>query len=127
MTLSSCIYDATTGVHGNSRPELLLNRARRSKTVPEEDDEQNEFAEALPADYRGVDDCARCDYLRTAKQMLMTNGVSTTELTRLFIVAASTREGSLPRLFAKRGALTLTIQPSQSVALDHAARTATRA
>ncbi len=37
------------------------HRARRSKNSTEEDDEQNEFAEALPLDYRGVDDCARCD------------------------------------------------------------------
>ncbi len=65
--------------------------------------------------YRGVDDCPQVRLF--GKQLLLGNGVTTTELTG-FIVAASTQSFEV---IAKRGALILTLAKSESVAmLDHA-------
>ncbi len=67
----------------------------------EEDDEQNEFAEALLLIIVALMIVQGAIYFEDGKQLLIDNGVSTTELTG-FIVRH--RHRKLLRLFAKRGA-----------------------
>ncbi len=106
--------------HAETSTEPLQPRQTVENST-EEDDEQNEFAEALLLIIVALMIVQGAIYFEDGKIRLVDNGVSTTELTG-FIVAAST-QGSLLRLFVKRGAL-LTIQLSQSKSqcLDHAAR-----
>ncbi len=55
------IYDATTEFMQKQVDRAIANRARRSKTVLRKTIGERVLLRSTTVDYRGVDDCARCD------------------------------------------------------------------
>lgn len=85
------IYDATTEFMQKQVDRAVAESRQTAENSTEEDDEQNEFAEALLLIIVALMIVQGAIYFEDGKQLLIDNGVSTAELTG-FVVAASTQE-----------------------------------